>query len=503
LRETADENLHMTKRFALLLFITYSYAAAQSSDGSGATSLSSGSIATPRPINPATGTTNPSARATQSLNPYLGSTPEGKVSEGEIRLSLEEAVSRGLKFNLGLIDSNQASVVTRAERRRSLAALLPQISARAQQTYENVSFRQLGLKLPPIAGFSLPATSGGFGYSDLRVAVQSPVLNVELLDRYRAQKGQEAASELSTKDARDVVVFAVGAAYFQVVASQARLATARAALASAREVDRQVSDQYKAEVSPEIDMLRAQVELSTAEQRVVNATNDLEKDKLTLNRITGLPRAQAWVPSHEYEYTALPDQDVESENYSRTRADLQSARQSVGAAEYLLKAARAQRLPVISFGANYASAGLNPGNYNQVYSISGAVSVPLFTGGRIRADVQQAEAVLAQRRAEYQDLVGRVDYDVHIALLDAKASESAVKVAAKNKGLAERALTQSQDRYANGVTNYLEVVQAQESVVAAGENYIGSLFSFNIAKISLARALGASETRLASFFGAR
>jgi outer membrane protein TolC len=136
-----------------------------------------------------------------------------------------------------------------------------------------------------------------------------------------------------------------------------------------------------------------------------------------------------------------------------------------------------------------------------VYAVGGTVSVPIFTSGRIRSDVHAAEAELVQRRAAYRDLEGRVDYDVRVARLDVHGSESAVNVAAKNKLLAERALTQSTDRYNNGVTNYLEVLQAQQALVAANENYIASLFSFNVAKVALARALGQAESRLPSFFG--
>jgi len=323
---------------------------------------------------------------------------------------------------------------------------------------------------------------------------------MELLDKYKAQRALEAASVLNTKDARDVVVFAVGAAYFQVVASEARLATMKAALESARELDSQVAHQYQSEVSPEIDALRAHVELHTAEQRVVDATNDLEKDKLTLDRITGIPLEQRWTPSRGYDYVPLPEQDEYATRAAQTRSDLASLKQSVSAAELSVKAAQAQRLPAISFEASYGAGGVNSANFNQVYLVSGEVSVPLFTSGRIRSDVHLAEATLLQRRAEYRDLEGRIEYDVRVALLDLKASDSAVKVAAENKILARRALTQSQDRYSNGVTNYLEVLQALEAVVSAQQNYVASLFSFNVAKISLARALGSSEARLSALF---
>lgn len=453
-------------------------------------------LATPRPINPAAGSTNPSAAATQSLNPYLGSVPGGKLVEGEIKLSLEDAVDRGLKFNLGMIESQQADAAVKADRARAFAALLPQITARAQQSFQQISVAELGIKLPAQSGLRLPPTLGGFGYSESRVDLQYPVFDATLRAQYQARKAAEAASALSTKDARDVVVYAVGTAYFQVVASQARLATAQAALASAQEFASQVANELKAEVAPEIDSLRASVELRAAQQRVTDAENDLEKDKLTLDRLTGIPLEQKWTPAHEYSYSPLPEQ-----NPPQSRFDLQSAQQGVNAAEFDVRTARDQRLPSVSLDASYGSGGINPGNYNQVYSVSAGVSVPLFTGGRIRADVRDAEATLAQREAEYRDLQGRIAYDVRVARLDAQASETSVKVAEGNKVLAQRAFDQSEDRYRNGVTNYLEVVQANEAVVTAQENYISSLFSYNVAKISLARALGSAETRLAMFFG--
>ncbi len=287
------QNIICTILTAMLLVAFSLTAAAQATDnvGSGA-SPAFGSIPTPRPINPATDTTNPSARATQTLNPYLGSTPQGEVVNGEIRISLEDAIARGLRFNLGLIDSQQADAGVRAEREHALSLLLPQISARAQQSYEQLSFRALNIKLPPQAGFQLPPTSGGFGYSEAGILAHSAIVNLELLNRYKEQRALESASALSAKDARDIVVYAVGIAYFQVVASQARVATADAALASAQELNSQVTHQYNSEVSPEIDALRARVELRTAEQRVVDATNDFEKDKLTLDRVTGIPLAQ-------------------------------------------------------------------------------------------------------------------------------------------------------------------------------------------------------------------
>ena len=470
-----------------------------------ASAQSTYSITTPKPVSPAEGTTTPSAQATQRQNPYLGSVP-GKNTGTVLKLSLEEALARGLRYNLGLVESEHASSDVRAERLRALSALLPQISASAKAAYENISYAEIGLKLPSIPGLpALPATSGGFGYQDARVGVSQSLFDRELRQRYHARQQDEEASAFSVKDARDVVVLAVGTAYFQVVASAARVETAKAQLAAARELDQLTANRVKSEVSPEIEALRAQVERQSTEQWLTNVTNRLEIDKLTFARITGLAIDQQFELSDKpspvrLERMALDTATVEA---LHGRADLASAEASVHAAESTLRAEKAQRLPVLSFNANYGGGGRNAGNLNQVYELAGAISVPLYTGGRISADIGQAQADLERRRAEYQDLRGRIAYDVRVAWLDVNASKSSVQVAENNRALADRALSQSRDRYTNGVTNYLEVVQAQEAVAAADENYTQSLYSLNVATLALARAMGAAETRLPQLMGGK
>jgi outer membrane protein TolC len=463
------------------------------------------SVATPRPISPAEGTTTPSAQATQRQNPYLGSVPS-KNTGTKLGLSLKGAIERGLRYNLGLIETHQANADARSERLRALSALLPQLSATASQGYENLSYKEIGLKLPPIPGLpALPSTSGAFGYQDARVSLTQSLYSAELRNQYRARKSDEQASTLSVQDSRDVVVFAVGTAYLQVIASAARVETARAQLASAGELDQQTANRVKNEVSPEIDSIRAQVERQSAEQRLTNATNQLEKDKLTLGRIIGLAIDQEIELSDQLAYHALSGitRETATAEALRSRSDLRSAEASVQAATFTLRAQKAQHLPVVSLTADYGGAGANIGNFNQVYTIAGNISVPIYTGGRIHAGIEQAQADLARQEAEYEDLKGRVAYDVRVAWLDLSASDSSVRVAVRNKALSEQALSQSKDRYANGVTNYLEVVQAQETVAAASENYIESLFSYDVAMISFSRAIGGAETKLQELLGGK
>jgi len=221
-----------------------------------------------------------------------------------------------------------------------------------EQAFEDDSLREIGLKLPPFQGFpGLPATTGAFSYQDARVSLTQSLYSAELHERYGAQKSAEHASAFSTRDARDVVVYAVGVAYLQVVASAARVETARAQLESAQELDQQTADQVKNEVSPEIDSIRAQVQRQTAEQRLINATDSFEKDKLALGRIVGIPIDQKFDLVDASEYRPMPELTQQSATAEalQDRADLLSAEASVRAAEYGVRAEKAQFFPHFHF----------------------------------------------------------------------------------------------------------------------------------------------------------
>lgn len=437
-----------------------------------------------------------SERPFPTVNPFLGSVLSDPVSGGAAPISFADAIQRGLRFNLGLIETESASADARAIRLGALAALLPSVTARAAQVDESLSLKEFGLTLP-----GLPAATGGFLFGDVRVSLAQSIYSGELRNRYRSEQAADRASTLSARDARDVVVFTVGAAYLRIEASQARLATATAQLVSAQELDRVAADKVRAEVAPEIDALRARVERQGAEQRVINARNDLEKDKLMLARVIGLSVRQPLTVESPAPFRPLEGwtEQLAMDAAFRARADLASAQASIEAAELDVRAARAQQYPSVGLSADYGGGG-NRTAFNQLYTVAAAVSVPLYTGGRIRADVARAEQDLRRRRAEFEDLNGQVAYDVRVAWLDLGASSTNVTVAQSSSELADRALAQAQDRYRNDVTNDLEVVEAQEAVAHAHEDLVTSLYAFNVAKLSLARAIGHAEESLKEFF---
>ena len=457
-----------------------------------------GSIATPRTINPAANSTTPSSLAGQQQNPFLGSVPTGTLSPEPISLSLPDAITRGLRYNLGVIENQVSLRQAHAQRLRALSAMVPSVSALLRQNLDDLNRVAIGLKIP-----GLPASTGQFGYQEGYLAFSDSGLNLDSLYRYRASKQTAEAQRLQLEDAGNVVALAVGTAYLQVESSEARVETAKAELESARELEAQALNRVSSGLAAEIDGFRATVQRQTSEQRLTVAAANFDKDKLTLARLIGLPSGQEFNTISKAAYQPWTGGDLKSALVQARgdRADIKSAQATATATQLSKRAAQLERAPGFSVSGYYGSIGPNLARSDSTYSLVATISLPIFTGGRIRSDIQDASAQLDRRQSEYADLVGRVDYEVRNAFTDLLAADSAVKVAEKNSQLAQRTLEQARDRFQNGVTNNLEVIEAQQNVAAANENYISSLFAHNLAKLTLLRALGSAQKDVNRYLG--
>ena len=143
--------------------------------------------------------------------------------------------------------------------------------------------------------------------------------------------------------------------------------------------------------------------------------------------------------------------------------------------------------------ADYGDVGPTLGSSHGTFTFVASAKVNVFDGGRIEANVIQARAALKQRQDELADLGGQIEYQVRSAFLDIGSAADQVAVARDNLDLANQTLVQARDRFSAGVTDNIEVVQAQESVAAANDTLISALFAHNVAKVGLARALGGTE----------
>ena len=431
---------------------------------------------------------------------FQGSVPTGVASPTPLSLTLHDAIDRGLRANLGLLLSAQVSEAARGERMRSLSALLPQLTGEVSGNVEQIDLKSRGIDFQ-LPGFSTPTIVGPFHYTDARAYASFSVFDYSLRKSYRAAKEQERAAQLSVKDARDLVVQSVANAYLLVIAGSSRVQALQAQVETDQAIYDRTADQKRAGTTAAIDVLRAHVELQQEQQQLIAQKNQVAIDNLALGRVIGLPPGQQFAIADTEPYSPLdamtPDQALR-EAYEQ-RADFQSAKASVRAAEDSVGAARAERYPNVGVAADYGDVGTTPSSSNGTVTFQAFAKFNIFDGGRISGDIIQARAALKQRQDEMADLRGQIDYQVRVALLDIQSAADQVAVARNNLDLANQTLTQARDRFASGVTDTIEVVQAQGSVAVANDNLIAALYAHNLAKVELARALGSTEQRIQNF----
>jgi outer membrane protein TolC len=420
---------------------------------------------------------------------YSGSVPTGQASATPVTLSLRDAIQRGLRYNLGILVNGDLADVASAQRRRALSTLLPSVSIAATQNSAQSDLVAFGLNLP---GF--PTIVGPFSYQNARAYAQQTIYDRPSLRNLKSAAESLKAARLNAEDARNLVVQAVSNAYLNVITDSSRVTAIRAEVATAQALFDRASDQKRAGVVPGIDVLRAEVQLRTEQQRLLAQNNQVEKDKLSLARAIGLPTGQMFTVSDTLPFTQLPLtlDELLKQAYEK-RPDYKAAQANVKAAEFALQAAHSEHWPEVVVQGDYGIVGKTFAESHGTYTLVAGVRVPLYAGGRTRTDIDQAAAVLNTRKNAVEDLRGRIDFEVRTALLDLQSAADQVTVAQRNADLASQTLTQARDRFTAGVTDNIEVIQAQQLLASANENYIASLAAHNAAKIALATALGVAE----------
>jgi outer membrane protein TolC len=448
----------------------------------------------------ASGTSGQTIPAATGGNPFAGSVPT-KLVAGRMALSLQDAINLGLKHNLGLLLSRADTRAARGQRWQELSALLPHVTAAPYVAESKVNLAQVGLG--NVANvFHISLSVGPFSYFDARAAVTQTLFDWKSIEVARAAGLNVKSADYSLLDAHDLVILAVGYVYFQAVADEARIATGEAQVQTAQALFDQATDQVNAGTAADIDALRSKVELQTRQQQLIEAKNDFAIQKITVARAIGLAPSQDFDLTDKSPYRALENTTIDEalRRAYASRSDYRAATADVRAAELSRKAAVAGYFPSLSFAADYGTGGAHPSDATRVYDVRGTLSIPIFTGNSVHGDIQQADARLEQVRERLDSLGAQIEADVRTALLNLQSSAEQVKVARSNIDLADQTLSQSRDRFTAGVTDTVEVVQSQEAVASAHEQYISSLYKYNFAKISLIRALGAGEQGVREYF---
>ena len=430
-----------------------------------------------------------------------GSVPSGPASDEVLRLTMHDAITRALRYNLATIESGQNAQIARGQRLVALSKLLPQVSAGLSENVDQLSLATFGLQ--HIQG--IPNIVGPFSYTSVDGTVSQKLFSFESMQRFRAARTAEQAAQLSYQDILDAVTLTVGNAYLQVIEGDSRIQAQEAQVRNAKALYDQALDEVQAGTAPRIEATRTEVQLHTEEYNLSVARNNFKVAKLALGRAIGLPLGQEFQLADQLPYSEINPPTVEDAlNVAyKSRSDFRSALDSEKSATQTLSAVRGERYPVVAVNGTYGDIGPTLGHSHGDFTFQAGINVPIFTGGRIKGDVTQAEAEVRQRKAEAENVRGQVDYDVRAAFLNLNAAKEQVAVAKQNVDLADENLARSKDRFTSGVTDSVEVVQAEQSLASANNQYITSLYDHNLAKLSLARSLGVARTNYEQYLGGK
>jgi outer membrane protein TolC len=460
---------------------------------SGRTAQSGSVTATQSPVPGTTSSVNTLNTNVSVSGNYAGSTSSTATMPFSGKLSLHEAVQRGLAANLSAVGLASALKQAQGQAIVARSALMPNISGSYRENVLEQDLQVIGLNFPGV-----PKVVGPLAYFDLRATVTQTIADMTAFNNMKAARESITAQRQSIQDARNVIVLAVGGAYLQTIAAKARVVAAKTQLDTAAALLKQTQQSRTSGVATQIDVNRSQVQQAVQQQRLATLENDLSRQKINLARLTGLPPNENYDITDDVPYSPAPPVTVEDavKQSMDARSDLKAAQTQVRVAERVKTAAKDERMPTLAISGDYGTIGPRFDEARSTFTFAASLKVPIWQGGRAAGDIEQADAALDQRRAELQDLRGQIESEIRNSYLDLQAAASQVELAKSNQSLARDSLRLTREKFDLGVATPVEVQQAEEDVASSDLDYISSLFAHNLAKLSLARETGNADGRL-------
>ncbi len=431
---------------------------------------------------------------------------------GALPLSIDDAIAMGLKNNVEIAVGLQNERRVRGLSRTVENNLLPSVEAEAYTRAQEINLAAMGFK-PGSLGPLLAHLGGGSGASfptivkvnttAAQLNVNQQLFNVPAYFLYRAAKVAVSSSNLTTLNSRGNVALSVGTTYLQVIADAAQIANERSLVKVDEVALQQARDLQAAGVGTHLDTLRAQVQLQSEQQVLVNAENQYAKDKIALNRRMGIAADQEVTLTDAVPYAELAQMRIEDAMalaFER-RKDLLSLEAQVEVADETEKAVRFERLPTVAFGGYYGVIGETRGLYHGVFNAQGSVKIPIFREAEFRGEREVADAQLAGLRRQIESLRVTIEQQIRSSMLDVESANDLVKVAQSNVALSEQELSDAQQRFLAGVSDNLPVVQAEARLAGSQSQVVRTLYQYNAAKLQLARNTGVVETQYKRYLG--
>jgi len=417
---------------------------------------------------------------------------------GVLKLTLEQSVGLALRQNTTAQIAQIVAKQSVEQKNIARAELLPQANLSVGEQCERLNlaaeFGGGGFPgLPP--GTVFPGHIGPFSLFSAGVGFNGQIFDLTLFRRYQAQRSAADASRFDSQSSREQVVLLVVSQYIGTLRATADVQASQSRVDLAQALYDQAADLQKEGVGTGIDTLRANVELQNEKQRLIEAEAQRETNLFGLSRLLNLdPRQQIdLADSLSFFETPQPELEPSIEEGLATRPEWKSLQEQIKSANYDKKASSESRLPSAHYSGNWTQLGVSPTEVIPTYTYSGSVTMPIFTGGRIHAEIARANLEIQKIEQQQQDLRNQIALEVKTALINLGSARNEVQVANSGVQLSKEEVDQARDRFKAGVANNIEVIQAQDSLARANDNQIAALYRFNQARADLARSIGQME----------
>jgi outer membrane protein TolC len=445
-------------------------------------------------------------------NPFWGSVTAMPVTDETIKLSLDDAVQRGFKNNLGLKEAENGELTLRGEKNEALQQFLPTIKFTADTGFYQHNLVALGFSPGVVSKFTglFPGgTPVGLStitkddLTNLTMHYDQTLFSGPVIAGYKAAGAASRAAYFARMTARGQVVQDVATTYLRCIADASEVENAKSQVSEAQVLLNHEHLQHLAGTAANLDELRAKVQLQTQQQSLIAAQNNLDKELILLKREIGIAPGQKIEltdPAPYSDLAAQSQQDALATAY-KSRQDYQNLQNQAVEFQAIHAAYRSQRLPTLKFSSYYQTSTVNGAGTHGNFMAFGTLSVPIFREAGLRGDEDASLAEKKSANDQLDDLRVHIDQQVRSAMLDVAANGQLVDVARSNVNLAARELSDETDRVNAGVDDNLPLVTAQASLASAQSNLVESLYQYNVSKIALARACGVLELQYRDYLG--
>ncbi len=416
------------------------------------------------------------------------------------RLTLRDAIQKGLEANLSVLVANTRVSENEGTRmRRMSASLLPHVRAESYANVQQQNLKALGISVP---GLPIPAVVGPFSNYNFRVAADQNIFDLQSYRSYRASQDAVEASKLDYQDARDLIIRSIAGLYLDAQSAAARADAAQTRVNDSQALYQLAKSKHDAGTATGVDLLRAQVQLANDQQALLAAQNQYKQTLLVLARNLGMRPGTPLELAEPLHFQPLshPDAEVIVGSALLARSDyLSLASQRLQLVDQQ-RASHARYFPKVNLSGNYGGLGRSIGGAQPTYLVQGEIDFTLFDRDR-KGEAEELSSRVQRIDDQIADLRRGIEQDIRAALLNLQSTAEQVDVAKQGQDLAQRELELTQDRFRSGVTNNVEVTTAQDQLARAQENYILAVSSYVDAKFALARAAGGAEKNIDQYLG--